>query len=173
MGRCNRHRRKGRDLREGARAPEMLHGRALSGEKTRIFQGSRDVVDKSLGTKRTCPACGKRFYDLNKDPVECPYCGETFTVEPILPSRQDTQEMKPEEAAPETVEEPMEELVSEGDELAAEDVEEAEAVADVDLGDVEDVPVDPDEGPFLEDDADAAPVDDIIPGAIEKDDEES
>ena len=131
------------------------------------------MVDKSLGTKRTCPACGKRFYDLNKDPIECPYCGETFTVEPILPSRQDAPEAKPEEAVPEAVEEPVEDLVPEGDDLAAEDVEEAEAVADVDLGDVEDVPVDPDDGAFLEDETDAAPVDDIIPGAIEKDDEET
>ena len=27
------------------------------------------------GTKRLCTSCGARFYDLNKDPIECPKCG--------------------------------------------------------------------------------------------------
>jgi len=62
------------------------------------------VVDASLGTKRTCPACGTRFYDLNKNPIECPSCHEKFTVEPILPSKQDQMAEKPEEVAPEPVE---------------------------------------------------------------------
>ncbi|CAM3060172.1 MULTISPECIES: TIGR02300 family protein [Methylobacterium] len=29
-----------------------------------------------LGTKRICPTTGKKFYDLNKDPVVSPYSGE-------------------------------------------------------------------------------------------------
>lgn len=29
-----------------------------------------------LGTKRICPTTGKKFYDLNKDPVISPYSGE-------------------------------------------------------------------------------------------------
>ena len=28
-----------------------------------------------LGLKRTCVACGARFYDLNKSPAACPKCG--------------------------------------------------------------------------------------------------
>ncbi|MQQ10458.1 TIGR02300 family protein [Epibacterium sp. SM1979] len=28
------------------------------------------------GTKRVCPTTGKRFYDLNKDPIVSPYTGE-------------------------------------------------------------------------------------------------
>ena len=28
------------------------------------------------GTKRVCPTTGKRFYDLNKDPIISPYTGE-------------------------------------------------------------------------------------------------
>jgi uncharacterized protein (TIGR02300 family) len=28
-----------------------------------------------LGTKRTCVACGARFYDLGKTPPICPKCG--------------------------------------------------------------------------------------------------
>ena len=32
------------------------------------------------GTKHTCgnEDCGERFYDLNRSPTDCPYCGETF-----------------------------------------------------------------------------------------------
>jgi uncharacterized protein (TIGR02300 family) len=34
------------------------------------------------GTKRTCDndECGRRFYDLNKVPTDCPYCGEAFVA---------------------------------------------------------------------------------------------
>ncbi|WP_379921120.1 TIGR02300 family protein [Erythrobacter sp. R86502] len=41
------------------------------------------------GTKRTCPKCAERFYDLGKeDPVTCIECGETWTPEPVLKSKQ-------------------------------------------------------------------------------------
>ncbi|SMY06139.1 TIGR02300 family protein [Flavimaricola marinus] len=33
------------------------------------------------GTKRVCPTTGKRFYDLNADPIISPYTGEVVTVE--------------------------------------------------------------------------------------------
>ena len=37
------------------------------------------------GTKRTCPKCGERFYDLGKDdPVSCIECGESWSPEPVL-----------------------------------------------------------------------------------------
>jgi uncharacterized protein (TIGR02300 family) len=32
------------------------------------------VAKPELGTKRLCPSCGARFYDLNKDPITCPKC---------------------------------------------------------------------------------------------------
>ncbi|MGB3165698.1 MAG: TIGR02300 family protein [Alteraurantiacibacter sp.] len=41
------------------------------------------------GTKRTCPKCGERFYDLGKeDPVTCIECGNEWTPEPVLKSKQ-------------------------------------------------------------------------------------
>ena len=41
------------------------------------------------GTKRTCPKCAERFYDLGKeDPVTCIECGETWSPEPVLKSKQ-------------------------------------------------------------------------------------
>ncbi|WP_308916078.1 TIGR02300 family protein [Jannaschia sp. LMIT008] len=33
------------------------------------------------GVKRVCPTTGKRFYDLNRDPVVSPYTGEVVPVE--------------------------------------------------------------------------------------------
>ena len=34
------------------------------------------------GTKRVCPKCGERFYDLNKDPITGP-CGATYSLASI------------------------------------------------------------------------------------------
>ncbi|MGB3408025.1 MAG: TIGR02300 family protein [Jannaschia sp.] len=33
------------------------------------------------GVKRVCPTTGKRFYDLNRDPIVSPYTGEVVNVE--------------------------------------------------------------------------------------------
>lgn len=47
------------------------------------------MVKPEWGTKRQCPKCGERFYDLGKDePVECIECGETWSPEPVLKSKQ-------------------------------------------------------------------------------------
>ncbi len=41
------------------------------------------------GSKRTCPECSTRFYDLRKgEPVTCISCGHVWTPEPLLKSRQ-------------------------------------------------------------------------------------
>lgn len=39
------------------------------------------------GTKRICPNCGARYYDLRKDPPVCPSCGTAFDPEALLKSR--------------------------------------------------------------------------------------
>ena len=41
------------------------------------------MVKESWGAKRTCPKCETRFYDLNKDPLICPNCGNTFSLESL------------------------------------------------------------------------------------------
>lgn len=33
------------------------------------------------GVKRVCPVTGKRFYDLNKDPIVSPYTGEVVQLD--------------------------------------------------------------------------------------------
>ncbi|WP_136162371.1 TIGR02300 family protein [Sphingomonas flavalba] len=47
------------------------------------------MVKPEWGTKRTCPKCATRFYDLGKDdPVTCIECGNVWEPEPILKSKQ-------------------------------------------------------------------------------------
>ncbi len=38
-----------------------------------------------LGTKRVCPTTGRKFYDLNKDPIISPYTGQVVTIAAPLP----------------------------------------------------------------------------------------
>jgi len=39
------------------------------------------VVKLEWGTKRTCQSCSIRFYDLRRNPIICPKCGETFEIQ--------------------------------------------------------------------------------------------
>lgn len=45
------------------------------------------MAKSDLGTKRICPTTGKKFYDLNKNPVISPYTGEVVPIAPIPPPR--------------------------------------------------------------------------------------
>ena len=45
------------------------------------------MAKSDLGTKRICPTTGKKFYDLNKNPVISPYTGEVVPIAPIAPVR--------------------------------------------------------------------------------------
>ena len=47
------------------------------------------MAKSKWGTKRACPKCGERFYDLGKDsPVVCIACKAEWVAEPLLKSRQ-------------------------------------------------------------------------------------
>ena len=47
------------------------------------------MIKPEWGTKRTCPKCATRFYDLTKDdPVTCIECGTQWMPEPVLKSKQ-------------------------------------------------------------------------------------
>ena len=77
------------------------------------------------GTKRVCPTTGKRFYDLNADPIISPYTGETVTVETgktrtMVADAADAQNKKAEDAV-------------DDDDLVLDDDDADDA--DVDLGD--------------------------------------
>ena len=88
------------------------------------------MVKPEWGSKRTCPKCGERFYDLRKDePVTCIECGNEWYPEPVLKSKQPIpfEEEKKKEVA-----EPDADLAD--DELEDIDEEEPSADNDVDLG---------------------------------------
>jgi len=73
------------------------------------------VAKSDLGTKRICPTTGKKFYDLNKNPVISPYTGEVVPIAPVAPTRGRAEAARAApvptaEAAPEPME--AEELVS-------------------------------------------------------------
>lgn len=55
------------------------------------------------GVKRVCPTTGKRFYDMNRDPIVSPYTGEIVTFDANNKSRVAIQE-KVEPAQAEEVE---------------------------------------------------------------------
>ncbi|RWX76567.1 TIGR02300 family protein [Neorhizobium lilium] len=83
------------------------------------------MAKAELGTKRTDPDNGKKFYDLNRDPVVSPYSGKTW---PLSFFEENSAAKKMEQAEEEDVQEvdtenPEVELVSleEGDEAAAGD----------------------------------------------------
>jgi uncharacterized protein (TIGR02300 family) len=46
--------------------------------------GSTLMAKTELGTKRICPETGRKFYDLNKDPVISPYTGKVVPIEPLV-----------------------------------------------------------------------------------------
>ena len=77
------------------------------------------------GVKRVCPSTGKRFYDLNKNPIVSPYTGEKVELDENTKTRVAVAEKKAE-----VVED--EEITLE-DDLLVDD--EDEAAADADLGD--------------------------------------
>jgi len=71
------------------------------------------VAKSELGTKRICPTTGKKFYDLNKNPVISPYTGEVVPIAPVAPART-TRSAEARSMAQDTTPEPAEteEMVS-------------------------------------------------------------
>ena len=72
------------------------------------------MAKSDLGTKRICPTTGKKFYDLNKNPVISPYTGEVVPIAPVAPTRATRSDARATAAAAETMPEPAEaeEMVS-------------------------------------------------------------
>ncbi|MDE2135490.1 MAG: TIGR02300 family protein [Alphaproteobacteria bacterium] len=80
--------------------------------------GQTALVKGDLGTKRVCPSCGARFYDLSKRPIECPKCNFAFEPEAMYKQR------RPRQPEPAPAPEPVAEVEEE-----EEEVEEAEEEA--------------------------------------------
>lgn len=45
------------------------------------------MVNQAWGIKRNCPKCSAKFYDLNKNPAECPACHTQFDPEAQVKKR--------------------------------------------------------------------------------------
>lgn len=97
------------------------------------------MVKPEWGTKRACPKCNTRFYDLTKeDPVTCINCGFAWVPEPILKSKQPLpfEAAKPKDAE---VEDADTELAD--DDLDIDTDDEASPDDDVDIGGDDDIGV--------------------------------
>lgn len=107
------------------------------------------MAKAELGTKRIDPETGRKFYDLNKDPIVSPYTGKSYPrsyfeaeVEKVLEEEEEVEakELDAEDEGAELVSlEDADNEASGGDDLPDLDDED-----DVDLGDDDDT--------FLEDD---------------------
>jgi uncharacterized protein (TIGR02300 family) len=84
------------------------------------------LVKADLGTKRNCPSCSARFYDLQKRPIECPKCAFTFEPEALYKQRRTRPE--PEKPAGEQIPEEAEAL-EEAEDTEAEGAEPADEEA--------------------------------------------
>ena len=98
------------------------------------------MAKSDLGTKRICPATGKKFYDLNKNPVISPYTGEVVPIAPVAPTRGRAEAARAApvptaEAAPEPME--AEELVSPEEADAEENTGKVKAVVPESEEDIE------------------------------------
>ena len=88
------------------------------------------MVKPEWGTKRTCPKCSTRFYDLGKDnPVHCIECGNDFVAEAVLKSKQPMAfEAAPAVKEPEKADDDLA-----GDDLVVDEDAEVSADEEVDL----------------------------------------
>jgi uncharacterized protein (TIGR02300 family) len=128
----------GLSLWQGAARPRHRDRRRAT--KSTFIGDFSPMVKAEWGTKRTCPKCGTRFYDLGKeDPVTCIACGIAWDPEPVLKSKQPLPYDEPAKAVAEKPE-------TDDTDLAAETLdidEDAEENPDdeVDLGGDDDIGV--------------------------------
>lgn len=74
------------------------------------------------GTKRQCPKCSTRFYDLGNDsPIVCIDCEHKFKPEVILKSKMAPLELMPVEKTEDTEEELLEDTSSDDVEIDTDD----------------------------------------------------
>ena len=110
------------------------------------------------GTKRVCPSCGARFYDLSRTPITCPVCQAVYQVTPP-PSRRG-ERAQPVEVR-KVVEPEVEAPALETPDIIGREEAEAEAAIEedeeiVDLGDdAAEIPAAADDNAFLEEEGEA------------------
>lgn len=119
-----------------------------------------NLVKPEWGTKRSCPKCGARFYDLKKDaPITCIECGNEWRAEPILKSKQpipEPEKKKPSKSTAKT----DDQTKDKGDSKEEDDDEDEDFDLDID----DDIDED------LEDDDLDEDVPDVLDPALDEDD---
>lgn len=131
------------------------------------------MAKPELGTKRVCPVTGRKFYDLNKDPVVSPYTGESYPrsfFEPaVRGGRAETRAVAATEEAEDEVADVEVISLEEADEEAAGT---KAAAGDEDIDVDEDLADAADDDTFLEEDEDDGDdVSDLIGEGLEDDEE--
>ena len=106
------------------------------------------MPNEEWGTKRLCPTTGKRFYDLNKNPIISPYSGEIVEVD------QSKSRM----------------IAADAEDAATAKAKASEVKDEDDLVDDEDVDLDDDLLDDDEDDDDTVPLEEIADVAANDDD---
>jgi uncharacterized protein (TIGR02300 family) len=134
------------------------------------------VVKAELGTKRTCPSCAARFYDLLKNPIVCPKCGVSFVAATLLPSKSDLpasmMPKAPKKVEVEEEEAPNVELVSLEEVEEPDTDDETAGIEDVDLGEEAEVEGGEEDDTFLvEEEEDGDNVSGLIEGGKEEEEE--
>ena len=137
------------------------------------------MAKPELGTKRVCPDTGRKFYDLNKDPVISPYTGKVVPVEASTARARPEQPAAPAPRAPAAAEEvaapePQEaEFVSlEEAEAEAQGSKTAVETAEPDIEEEVEMDESLDDAAFIEEqEEEDADVTDIIGGDIENEEE--
>jgi uncharacterized protein (TIGR02300 family) len=111
------------------------------------------MASSERGTKRTDPDTGKKFYDLNMDPIVSPYTGKSYPrsyFEQVLAGKPSpVTARKVDDEDEEDVEEEVEDAAA--PEIVSLEDADAEETADEDIPDVEDVEVDEELGDDEED----------------------
>lgn len=103
------------------------------------------------GTKRLCPTTGKRFYDLNADPIVSPYTGEVVVVETGKTRTMVADAVDAQTKKMEATEDDDELVLDDGDDddddvdLGDDILEDDDDVADVSLDEIADVAVNDDD----------------------------
>jgi uncharacterized protein (TIGR02300 family) len=119
------------------------------------------VAKPEWGTKRICPSCGTRYYDLLHDPIVCPKCSTPFDPEALLRARR-TRPAAPVEKALEPVIAEDLDVDRDADEVEAVEDEEEEAVPLADADDEEEEELIEDASELGEDEDDMAEVIDNV-----------
>jgi len=99
------------------------------------------------GVKRICPTTGKRFYDLNRDPIVSPYTGEEVKLD-------DTKSRL---------------IQADGEDLSARKATESDAVEEDVVLDDDDMDVELDDDLLEEDEDDNVSLDDIADVSADED----